>query len=106
MQKWIKHSRYGRLTFAIDYSRAEKLVNGLTENFPKITAMAAVQLDYRSATGLRRNAEISISVIPSGAKDLVLSTTSHGQIPSASPRNDNCATVATRARKDFSLGAK
>ena len=102
MQKWIRRSRYGRLTFAIDYSRAEKLVNGSTENFTKITGMAAVELDYPLATdyaAMRQSPFLSSRVergisfpLPLGRRD-----------SSASARNDHCATVSTRAGKDFSL---
>ena len=45
MQKWIKRSRYGRLTFASDYSRAAKLVNGSTVYFPTNQGEIAVRID-------------------------------------------------------------
>ncbi|HSQ13680.1 MAG TPA: hypothetical protein VLM90_11695 [Candidatus Deferrimicrobium sp.] len=45
MQKWIKRSRYGRLMFANDYSRAAKLVNGSKEYFSTNQSEIAVRID-------------------------------------------------------------
>ncbi|MGZ8531790.1 MAG: hypothetical protein ACXW6J_14415, partial [Candidatus Binatia bacterium] len=48
MQKWIKRSRYGRLMFANDYSRAAKLVNGPTEYFSTNQSEIPVRIDICS----------------------------------------------------------
>jgi hypothetical protein len=48
MQKWIKRSRYGRLMFASNYSRAAKLVNGSKEYFSTNQGEIAVRIDISS----------------------------------------------------------